>query len=56
MQGFVHVADQVRWQDEQSNWHSGVVVGVTDDGCWTDVMEDGTEDVVQLLTAILEVL
>ena len=32
------------------------IVAVTDDACWADVMDNGDEEVVQLPTALLNVL
>ena len=53
MNGFVIAGDKVVWH-EHGKVHTGEVQSVSDDGCWCQILEDGTQDTKELPVSILE--
>jgi hypothetical protein len=53
MLGLILTNEQVTWTDEGGATRSGVVVALTDDELWAEVLELGQDDVVQLPTSLL---
>jgi hypothetical protein len=56
MLGLVYIEDCVAWTDEHSGILLGLVVALSDDELWADVLELEHREVVQLPTSILHPL